>query len=320
MRGSKFVLILLIVLLLIVVVAVAALFIVDPAVFRGQLEVRAAAALGRQVQFDGPIHLKRSLRPQIVIEDITIGNPDWTTGPHFAKAEKIGVRVALLPLLRGDLRILDVSFTGVELFIEEAPDGTNNYTFGDDDNSDDATGVMPPIEHLQVRDVIVNNLTAGEGISSYKIAEARLWNVPGQPERIEGKGFVKGKQFNILLAANIAAELSSPQNPWSLKLDLQGPDMTLALTGRMAQAFKYEKGDYRITISGKQADSLEALFDVEFPTTGPFEISWALHVVENSYKLTDLIAHFRGPAGTPEIQISNGDASGGQDMPLQIAL
>ncbi len=51
--------------------------------------------------------------------------------PNFAKAEKIGVRVALLSLLRGDLRVLDVSFTGVDLFIEEGPDGATNYTFGD---------------------------------------------------------------------------------------------------------------------------------------------------------------------------------------------
>lgn len=319
MRASKFVLIPLIVLLLIVVSVLAALLFVNPAVFRGQLEARAAIALGRHVQLDGPIRLERSLRPQIVIEDITIGNPDWATGAHFAKAEKISVRVALFPLLRGDLRILDVSFTGVELFIEEAPEGSNNYTFGDGGNSD-APGVLPPIEQLQVRDVIINYQTADAGTSSYKVAEARLWNIPGQPERIEGKGFAKGMPFNILLAADIAAELSSPQNPWSLKLDLKGPDMTLTLAGRMAQAFKYEKGDYHITLSGKQADSLESLFDVEFPTTGPFEISWALNVDENSYRLTDLAAHVRGPSGTPEIQVSKGEASGGNDVPLQIAL
>jgi uncharacterized protein involved in outer membrane biogenesis len=108
MRASKFVLIPLIVLLLIVVSALAALLFVNPAVFRGQLEARAAATLGRQVQFAGPIRLELSLRPRIVIEDISIGNPNWASGTHFAEAEKIGVRVALLPMLRGDLRVLDV--------------------------------------------------------------------------------------------------------------------------------------------------------------------------------------------------------------------
>ena len=118
MRKSRIILILLIVLLLFVGLAVAALFFVDPAVFRGQLEVRAAVVLGRQVQFAGPIRLERSLRPRIIIEDITIGNPDWATGTHFAEAKKIGVQVALIPLLQGELRVLDVAFSGVDLFIE----------------------------------------------------------------------------------------------------------------------------------------------------------------------------------------------------------
>jgi hypothetical protein len=85
---------LLIGLLIIAVVAVVALLFVDPAVFRGQLEARASAAFGRQFQIDGPISLERSLRPRIVIEDISIGNPAWASGKHFAKVEKIGVQVA----------------------------------------------------------------------------------------------------------------------------------------------------------------------------------------------------------------------------------
>ena len=143
-RTHKIVFILLIGLLFLVVLAVGALFFVDPAVFRGQLEARASAALGRHFQTEGPIRLERSLRPRIIIENITIGNPDWASGAHFAEAEKVGVQVALLPLLRGDLKILDVSFTGVNLSIEKGPDGANNYTFGDGGEREEP-GVLPPI-------------------------------------------------------------------------------------------------------------------------------------------------------------------------------
>ena len=230
-RTHKIAFILLFGLLLLVVLAVAALFLVDPTAFRDQLEARASAALGRHFQTDGPIRLERSLRPRIIIEDITIGNPDWATGAHFATAEKVGVQVALFPLLRGDLRVLDVSFTGVNLSIEEGPDGANNYTFGDGGESEEP-GVLPPIERLLIRDVTINYQTADAGISQYRIDEARLWNIPGQPERIEGQGFAKGMPFTILLAADTASELSGPQNPWSLKLDIKGPDMSLTLAGQ----------------------------------------------------------------------------------------
>ena len=96
--------------------------------------------------------------------------------------------------------------------------------------------------------------------------------------------------------------------------------MSLAVDGRMAQAFKWDKFDYRLTISGKQADSLEKLFDLEFPTTGPFEISAAVNAAEGLYRLTDLVAHVQGAPGTPDIKITNGDASGGQENPLLIEL
>jgi uncharacterized protein involved in outer membrane biogenesis len=319
MRKSKLVLIPLIGLLFLVVFAVAALYLVDPAVFRGQLETRAAAALGRQVQFDGPIRLERSLRPRIIIEDITIGNPDWAIGAHFAEAEKFDVQVALFPLLQGDLRVLDVSFTGVDLFIEEGPDGTNNYSFGDRGDNE-VPGVLPPVDRILVRDTVINYRSADAGISRYEITEARLWNIPGQPERIEGKGATKGMAFTFLLAAETAAEASGPQNPWSAKLDIEGPDMSLSIDGRMAEPFKWGKSDYRITINGKQAEALETLFDVELPTTGPFEFSATVNKNIGSYTVTDISAQVQGPPETPAMIISQGEVSGGRDEPLNIVL
>jgi uncharacterized protein involved in outer membrane biogenesis len=319
MRVSRIVLFLLIGLVVFAVVAVTALLFVDPTVFRGQIEARASAAFGRQFKIDGPISLERSLRPRIVIEDISIGNPAWTSREHFTTVAKVGVQVALFPLLRGDLTVLDILFTGVEVFIEEGPDGSNNYTFGDSGASKESRR-LPSIEQFMIRDAIIYHRAADASMSRYEIAEARLWNIPGEPERIEAEGFARGMPYTILFVADTPAELSGPQKPWSVRLDMQGPDISLAVEGRMAQAFKWDKFDYRLAISGKQVDSLEKLFDLEFPTTGPFEISAVVNAAEGLYRLTDLVAHVQGAPGTPDIKITNGDASGGKDSPLLIEL
>ena len=123
MRIGKIVVFVLIGLVLLAVAAVVALIFVDHSVYRNQLETRASAAFDREFKITGPIHLERSLRPRIIVEDISIGNPAWATGTHFATAEKVGVQVALFPLLRGNLKILDVAFSGVNLLIEEGPGG-----------------------------------------------------------------------------------------------------------------------------------------------------------------------------------------------------
>jgi uncharacterized protein involved in outer membrane biogenesis len=317
MRPYKIIFITSIGLVLVAVAAVAALIFVDPSVYKNQIETRARAAFDRQFKIAGPIHLERSLHPRIIVEDLTIGNPDWASGTHFATADKVDLQVALFPILQGELKILDVSFSGVNLYIEKGPDGTNNYTFGDRDK-DERPGVLPPIERLFVKDTVINYKSA-DSSKRFEISQARLWNIPGEPERIEGRGAFKGKAFTILLAADTASELTGPQNPWSLKLDIEGPEMQLTIAGRMVEAFKWERGDYRIKISGAQADSLENLFDVEFPTTGPFELSAKVNKDKASFKVTDIAAQIKGLPGTSDIEISNGEASGGAAGPLQVA-
>ena len=319
MRRTKLIIGVFIGLLLLAVVAVTALFLVNPAVFRNQLQAGASAVYGRQVQFYGPISLVRSLRPWIVVGDMTIGNPGWASGAHFATAEKLSVQVALLPLLLGDLRVLDVLLTGVDVFIEEGPEGANNYSFGNKADREEAR-VLLGIEQLMIRDAIINYRSADASTIRFEIAEARLWNFPGQPERIEGKGSAKGMAFTIKLTADKAAELSGPQNPWSAKLNIQGPDLSLIMDGRMTNPFVWDHGDYRIAINGKQADSLETLLGVEFPMTGPFELSSNVNVAGGSFKVTDLVAQVRWSSDAPGIKITSGEVSGGPDDPLDIAL
>ena len=319
MRAYKTVFIVIIGLVLLAVAAVTALLFVDPSIYRNQLETRASAAFDRQFKINGPIRLERSLRPRIIVEDISISNPEWATGTHFATAEKVGVQVALFPLLLGELRILDTAFSGVNLYIEEGPDDVNNYTFGGGGESE-TREVLPPIERLRVKNSAINYRTADGRSKRFEISEARLWNIPGEPERIEGRGSTKGMTFNFLFAADSPAELSGPQNPWSLNLDIEGPDMSLILAGRMDQAFKWQRGDYRIKISANQANSLETLFEVEYPTTGPFELSAKVNKTDRSFRVTDISGLVNGPPDTPSIKISQGKATGGQDDPLQLAL
>ena len=319
MRAYKIVLIAFVGLVLLAAVAVAALFFVDPSVFRNQLETRASEAFGREFTIAGPIQLERSLRPRIIVEDISIANPEWATGEYFVTAEKLAVQVALFPLLRGDMKVLDIVFSGVNLFIEKNSDGVNNYTFGEGGKSE-TPGVLPSVEQLTIRDSTINFQSASGSKKRFEISEALLWNIPGEAERIEARGSTRGMAFTVKLVADSPAEMTGPRNPWSLKLNIEGPDMSLNLAGQMEQAFKWQQGDYTINISGKQADSLETLFDVDFPVTGPFEFSANVNKTERAFRMTEISAQLQGPPETHAIIISDGAASGGQEDPLQLSL
>ena len=319
MRVFKVILYFLMGIVLMAVAALGALIFVDPTAYRNQIESRARAAFGREVRIAGSIHLKRSLRPQIVVEDISIGNPEWAKGPHFVTAEKVGLQVALFPLLRGDLRVLDVFFSGVNLFLEESPDGEKNFFFGSRDGRQ-RTGLLPAIERLQINSSLVTYKKSDGNSRHLTIDTARLWNIPGEPERIEAQGSTKDMPFTIVLSADSAAELSSPQNPWSMQLDINAPDMSLTIAGWMDDALKWNQGEYSIKLGGDHVDSLETLFDLDLPTSGAFELSAKVNKTERSLRVTDIAALLQGTPQTPAIIISDGEASSGQDNPLHFAL
>ncbi len=319
MPKSKIALFFLIGLVLLTAAAIGALWLVEPAIFRNQIETRASKAFGRTFRIQGDIALERSLRPRVILQGITIANPDWAAAKDFARAKEVAVQVALIPLLLGEMQVLDVRFAGVELFTEIRPDGANNFTFGKGDDRQ-ATQRLPSIERLLIRNAVIHHRLARGKIDRYEVTRAQLWNIPGEPERIEAEGSAKGMWFRIQFAADAAAEVSGPQNPWSVHLDMHGPDMHLAFDGQMAQANTWDQLEGRLVARGQQVEGLETLFEAQIPLAGPFEIAADLRSREGVYRLTDLVARGQGPSGRPRIAITGGTVSGGPDAPLAIDL
>jgi uncharacterized protein involved in outer membrane biogenesis len=320
MRPAKLISAFLLGLLLIAAAAFAALFFVDPTLFRSQLETGATAGFGRGVRFGGPIRLERSLTPRIVVTQMTIDNPPWASAAHLAAVDEVAVQVALWPLLFGELRVLDVGLRGVQVILEEGPDGADNFTFGAP-GSGQARGALPALERLLVQDAVITHRSATARLSRYEIDTARLWNVPGQPERVEAQGRAKGVPFRITLAADAPAEASDHQSPWTVKLEMEAPDISLTADGRVAHAFVWDDFEFAIALSGDRTDSLAQLLEVEFPALGPFEMSATVMAgAEGRYRVTDLAAHLQGLSDASDITITGGSASGGRAAPLEVAL
>lgn len=304
--------------LLLVIAAMGALWLVDPSIFRKQIEDRASAAFGRSFRIEGEVGLERSLHPRIILRGVTIANPGWANEAYFAQADEVAVQVSLLPLLQGQLKVLDVLFSGTTLYMESTG-SANNYTFGDSAGHE-APQRLPAIERLTIRDAAIYHRSADGDSHRYEIKRAQLWNTPGEPERIEAEGLAKGMPFTIRFAANSAAELSGPQNPWSVNLIIQGPDNSLTFDGQTTEVFSWDQVEGRLVFRGEQMEGLASLLETEIPLAGPFEFAATLRSTAGVIHLTDLIAEVRGPSGRPAISISDGSVNGGWGAPLSINL
>ena len=107
-------------------------FLINEETYREAIEASASFTLGRNVTIEGEITLSLSLRPTLVLEDVRIANPPWASSPFFFQATRLEVQLALLPLIYRRLEVDKLSFDGVDLRLEEGPNESNNWTFGQD--------------------------------------------------------------------------------------------------------------------------------------------------------------------------------------------
>ncbi len=84
-------------------------------------------SLDREVRIDGKIGLEPSLWPRFVVEDISIGNPSWAKVPDLVRVKRFEIQVALLPLLRKEVKILELNLIGAHVHLERDQEGTPNW-------------------------------------------------------------------------------------------------------------------------------------------------------------------------------------------------
>ena len=96
--------------ILIILVLTAALFgplLIDWTGRRGEVETRLSQALGASVRTAGAIRLRLLPSPYLELGEVRIGAGD---PPQFA-AEKARIELAVMPLLQGQIRIVDAHLT-----------------------------------------------------------------------------------------------------------------------------------------------------------------------------------------------------------------
>jgi uncharacterized protein involved in outer membrane biogenesis len=80
---------------------------------------------------EGDLHLGLSLIPTVAVDGVSFSNAAWGTQPQMAKMKSIEVKVALLPLLSGDILVERLILIEPDIFIETDAEGHGNWVFGE---------------------------------------------------------------------------------------------------------------------------------------------------------------------------------------------
>ena len=77
----------------------------------------------------GDIRLDIGFRPALVVEDVSFQNADWGSRPEMVMVKRFEVRVALIPLIGGDIRIKRLILVEPDILIETNAAGESNLKF-----------------------------------------------------------------------------------------------------------------------------------------------------------------------------------------------
>ncbi|MDE2208954.1 MAG: AsmA family protein [Betaproteobacteria bacterium] len=113
--------------LLAVAIAVAT---VDPRSLVAPVQARVKAMTGRELDIAGPVELKLSLEPSVVLGDVSFANAPWGRAKAMVRAKRIEARVALLPLIRRRFEVVELVLEAPVIALETDHQGRGNWEFG----------------------------------------------------------------------------------------------------------------------------------------------------------------------------------------------
>ncbi len=172
--------------------------------------------IGRKVTFAGPITLGVSLWPRLTLKDVQITNPAGFKG-DLASAGLMDVRVDLLPLLSGDLRLGRIAAKNVKINLGVNKAGKNNWHFElpkeesgksqtDQKSGDSVTVQLKEVRELSLEDIKLIYTFRGEQPIIYKLKSLRASGTETKPLKLQAKGDIAGTPVTLTYQAVLGPE------------------------------------------------------------------------------------------------------------------
>jgi len=254
-------------LLIAAVVAVAAVVLVslfvaimtvDVARFRGEIEELLSSRLEREVRIGGAMTLERSFRPRLVLEGVTIANPPKASRPSFASAERVEIRIALLPLLNKRLHIVSLKLAGADVLFEKAADGTPNWQLGPTADTAGGPGWAAEVVSISVENSKLGyrapdgNRAEGESID----LQARL--VPDEPVSVKLTGRYQNLPVRATLDGGTLEALFAAEKAWEFHGKVAAGNFHVDVDGSLRDPLKLAGLDASLRYYGRNSGALHS--------------------------------------------------------------
>jgi uncharacterized protein involved in outer membrane biogenesis len=264
---------------IVVVGGVAALFAIIRSVdfnsYKDLVVSQVKAATGRELVLAGDVKVGISLTPHLEIDQVSFRNADWGTEPQMLKLDKLEADIALLPLLSSQIQIKRIHLVGADILLETDKNGQGNWVMGAAANGGTGGSGSAPLP--QVGEVGIENakIRWHNGVTgqSRVFAVDKLTVAPGDSIGNLAVSFDgKVDQMPISLKGITGTLASFAKGPLPINATGQIAGGDLAVKGEIADPASIKGLSLDVTLSGKAASDLGALFGTTLPPLGAYQL------------------------------------------------
>ncbi|MEM9210014.1 MAG: AsmA family protein [Pseudomonadota bacterium] len=126
-------------------IAVIAVVLVPKKTLTTQALTQLEAQIDRKVEVNGDIRFQIFPNIGVSLQDVRIGNAEWSSETPLLDARKLSVGVELASLLRGDILVQSVEADTASVFLHQSSDGQRNWSFGGTSESTSTSNDAPDI-------------------------------------------------------------------------------------------------------------------------------------------------------------------------------
>lgn len=243
------------------------------------LATRVSAATGHRLTIAGPLELKLGLVPTLAASHLTLAGAPGGPRTPLATADRVVARLALLPLLAGEVVIKRLEVDSPDIRLESAADGRANWRAAPA-AAPAASGGAAMVPRFDIRTIIVHDAhLAWRDHATGRDLNLTVASATVRPDRVNGglalhlDGTFRGQPIAVEgLTGPLADALAN--RPWLLHLKASVAEAVLMADGRIARPAGLAGLDLALTAQGSDLAALLHLAGWEAPLPlGPFRIT-----------------------------------------------
>lgn len=250
-----------------------------------RLKVLAAeqvlAETGRNLTVSGTVELRLGLIPKLIATGVSLSNPAGASRPEMVKVERIEAEVALLPLLKREIRIVRLVLMAPDVLLESDRAGRGNWVFQEPVQTGPAKLETPTgktaVTRFTLREVRVKNARLawrdGGGVQTFYLHRLVVRPEPngGGQSAVEVVGNLGTRMLDLGGRLGMPA---SADKPWSVHLQGSFDGVQAKAEGTILDPLAATGIDLALSAQGDEVDKLLHVGRNGQPAAlGPFKLS-----------------------------------------------